>query len=136
VDLEQSPWKAFNVSASWLQVWCMLGKPTDPNVCWLVPSEKVQSGGRASGSFEGRKIGAPDVYRQFDCPNGSLEPKGPKAKCQLDHLCHTNDQTCPGGKESCQHLLCVNPFQQEPVTTENLARRSQQHRRFLAWLGR
>lgn len=33
----------------------------------------------------------------------------------LDHLCHTNDTTCPGGK--CSHRRCVNPWHCEPVTS-------------------
>lgn len=39
----------------------------------------------------------------------------------LDHLCHTNDETCPGGP--CEHRRCVNPEHLEPVTLrENLRR--------------
>lgn len=33
----------------------------------------------------------------------------------LDHLCHTRDLTCPGGKK-CPHRLCVNPEHLEPVS--------------------
>lgn len=32
----------------------------------------------------------------------------------LDHLCHTNDPTCRGGKD-CPHRACVNPWHLEPV---------------------
>jgi len=35
---------------------------------------------------------------------------------ELDHLCHTNDHTCPGG-DTCPHRKCVNPEHLEPVTT-------------------
>lgn len=34
----------------------------------------------------------------------------------LDHLCHTVDQSCPGGIE-CPHRRCVNPAHLEPVTS-------------------
>jgi hypothetical protein len=33
---------------------------------------------------------------------------------ELDHLCHTNDPGCPGGK-TCPHRRCVNPDHLEPV---------------------
>lgn len=32
----------------------------------------------------------------------------------LDHLCHTNDQSCREGS-SCSHRSCVNPLHLEPV---------------------
>lgn len=34
---------------------------------------------------------------------------------QLDHVCHTLDKDCPGGR-SCPHRRCVNPAHLEPVT--------------------
>lgn len=37
------------------------------------------------------------------------------AGLELDHLCHTQDSSCPGGK-SCPHRACVNPAHLEPVT--------------------
>lgn len=41
---------------------------------------------------------------------------------QLDHLCHTADETCAGG-ETCIHRRCCNPEHLEPVTVrENLLR--------------
>lgn len=40
----------------------------------------------------------------------------------LDHLCHSNDLTCPGGEE-CRHRRCVNPAHLEPVTMGENARR-------------
>ncbi len=41
---------------------------------------------------------------------------------QLDHLCHTNDETC-NASEKCVHRACVNPNHLEPVTAlENLIR--------------
>lgn len=40
----------------------------------------------------------------------------------IDHRCHTEDVSCPGGK-GCPHRRCVNPAHLEPVTTrENLLR--------------
>jgi hypothetical protein len=41
---------------------------------------------------------------------------------QLDHVCHTNDKNCEGGK-TCVHRGCVNPAHLEPVTNrENTLR--------------
>lgn len=41
---------------------------------------------------------------------------------ELDHICHSRDQTCIAGSE-CQHRRCVNPDHLEPVSgAENLRR--------------
>lgn len=42
---------------------------------------------------------------------------------QIDHLCHTDDETCPGG-DDCLHRRCVNPAHLEPVTGPENNRRS------------
>jgi hypothetical protein len=40
----------------------------------------------------------------------------------LDHRCHTDDASCPGGN-TCPHRHCVNPAHLEPVTAlENVLR--------------
>lgn len=41
---------------------------------------------------------------------------------QLDHLCHTLDLRCPGGK-TCRHRRCVNPEHLGPVTTRTNVQR-------------
>lgn len=41
---------------------------------------------------------------------------------QLDHLCHTHDESCPGGLD-CGHRRCINPAHLEPVTTAENTRR-------------
>lgn len=53
-----------------------------------------------------------------------LEFVGPiPAGLTLDHLCHTRDETCAGGR-TCLHRRCWNPAHLEPVTAaENLRRR-------------
>ncbi|MER7814516.1 hypothetical protein [Streptomyces sp. NPDC096153] len=40
----------------------------------------------------------------------------------IDHTCHNQDQSCPGGRD-CLHRRCINPHHLEPVTNrENLLR--------------
>jgi hypothetical protein len=41
----------------------------------------------------------------------------------LDHLCHTNDETCTAGPR-CQHRRCINPAHLEQVTSEENGRRA------------
>lgn len=40
----------------------------------------------------------------------------------IDHRCHSDDLTCPGGS-TCRHRRCVNPAHLEPVTGEENNRR-------------
>jgi len=47
---------------------------------------------------------------------------------ELDHLCHTKDRSCPGGR-SCPHRRCCNPYHLEPVTSRENSRRSAPARR-------
>ncbi len=42
---------------------------------------------------------------------------------EFDHLCHTNDPSCPGGR--CRHRRCVRPSHLEPVTHRVNALRGQ-----------
>jgi hypothetical protein len=50
---------------------------------------------------------------------------------QIDHLCHTDDSSCPGGND-CPHRRCVNPAHLEPVTPQGNSlrglRRSREYR--------
>jgi hypothetical protein len=41
---------------------------------------------------------------------------------QLDHLCHTRDDSCPGGP-ACIHRACWTPEHLEPVTASENSRR-------------
>lgn len=45
----------------------------------------------------------------------------------LDHLCHTNSESCPGGP-TCPHRGCVNPWHLEVVTRAENTRRSPHNR--------
>ncbi len=42
---------------------------------------------------------------------------------QLDHLCHSRDNSCPGGS-TCPHRACVNVAHLEPVTASQNSQRS------------
>lgn len=53
--------------------------------------------------------------------NGPV-PKG----LTLDHLCHTNSATCPGGL-ICEHRRCVRPDHLEPVTQLEQTRRTRSY---------
>ena len=45
----------------------------------------------------------------------------------LDHVCHTQDETCPGGDNHCMHRRCINPDHLECVSgPENYRRRDEQ----------
>ena len=52
----------------------------------------------------------------FEWVNGPI-PEG----LVPDHLCHTHDPDCPGGR--CYHRACVNPEHVEAVTTQENTRR-------------
>lgn len=55
----------------------------------------------------------------WEIQNGSLPED-----LQLDHLCHSFDDACPGG-DTCAHRGCVNPSHLEAVTNEENWARSQ-----------
>jgi hypothetical protein len=86
-----------------------------------------------SGCWEWTGTGTPDGYGHFQpgpgqkrwmahkwsytAHNGPI-PDG----MQVDHKCHTDDTSCPGGS-SCPHRRCVNPSHLEVVTaSENTMR--------------
>ena len=47
---------------------------------------------------------------------------------QIDHKCHSDDQSCPGGP-NCGHRRCVNPAHLEPVTASENTLRQRHHER-------
>lgn len=47
---------------------------------------------------------------------------------QIDHKCHSDDQSCPGGP-GCQHRRCVNPAHLEAVTASENTMRQRHYER-------
>lgn len=88
----------------------------DPDGCWRYE----QPIGRDGYGRYGQRLAHRLVYELLV---GEIPPG-----MQLDHLCHTRDESCQGGP--CLHRSCVNPAHLEPVTqAENKARgRSGRHR--------
>lgn len=78
--------------------------------CWPWAAARHASGHGRFKSPDGRHESAHlSVYRYFvgEVPDGM----------ELDHLCHTRDESCPGGS-TCPHRGCVNPAHLEPVTVK------------------
>lgn len=84
----------------------------DPDGCWTW--DKPYSDGYGRATVARRQ---PLAHRvAYELLIGPI-PEG----MQLDHLCHTRDESCDGGP--CVHRSCVNPIHLEPVTqAENKAR--------------
>jgi len=86
------------------------------NECWMWTGQ-ISTGGygmfKPSAGVE-REMAHRWSYRIFvdQIPTG----------LQIDHKCHTEDLSCPGGLD-CEHRRCVNPAHLEPVTgSENTLR--------------
>jgi hypothetical protein len=47
---------------------------------------------------------------------------------QIDHTCHTEDESCPGGP-GCIHRRCCNPAHLEPVTASENTKRQRHYER-------
>lgn len=97
----------------------VLGTP-----CWLWTG-KPRSTGYGQISLGPKSAGQVGVHRlAFEIGHGPLPPG-----MEPDHLCHTLDESCPGG--ACLHRLCVNWDHMEAVTHQENMRRSRQGRRGL-----
>lgn len=82
--------------------------------CWLWTGPLANGYGQFWVNSEGRSLRPHTVaYRLLVDPDFTGE---------LDHLCHTNDPTCPPGPD-CPHRACVNPSHLEPVTRGENSRR-------------
>lgn len=92
------------------------GKVKKTESCWLW-TDAPGSHGYGVFGFDGSQQLAHRVSYQWE--NG-LIPDG----LHIDHTCHNEDASCPGGKR-CKHRLCVRPSHLEPVTPGENSRRGQ-----------
>lgn len=86
----------------------------DESNCWTFGGYRARGYGRAS--FRGKDVSAHRLVYEL---LRAVVPAG----LQLDHLCHTRDEQCPGGY-SCPHRACVNPDHLEIVTCQENVLRS------------
>ena len=95
----------------------------DDDGCWVWVGQLTTNGYakiRPEGGRLNHQRGHLWAYRHW---KGEV-PEG----LELDHLCHTRDLGCAGGK--CKHRRCVNPDHLEPVThRENVIRGWSRRRR-------
>jgi hypothetical protein len=82
--------------------------------CWLWTGS-INRGGYGHLRADGKNITAHRL--SFQLHVGPIPPEH-----DLDHVCHTNDPSCPGGV-TCKHRACVNPAHLEPVTRQENLRR-------------
>lgn len=92
-----------------------------PNGCWYWTGF-ITPQGYGTTSYHGER-GTPVHRAAYDLLVGPI-PDG----LTIDHLCHTQDKTCQGGK-SCLHRRCINPDHLEPVTAVENTKRGSSSRR-------
>ena len=95
------------------EFWSKVGK-RDGEDCWTWTGV-LTGGGYGRFNFRGRSLMAHRV--SYALAYGVI-PAG----LQVDHLCHNNDLSCPGGE--CEHRRCVDPHHLAAVTREENKRRS------------
>lgn len=99
------------------ELWRLIDKSSG---CWIFTGS-IRRDGYGTIRYDGRSRPVHRVvYELLVAPI----PDG----LQLDHLCHTNDESCDGGVE-CPHRACVNPDHLEPVTHRENIRRGVKSRR-------
>jgi hypothetical protein len=86
----------------------------EPNGCWYYTAHKIGGYGRYSVA----RLTVPAHRYSYEFFLGPV-PAG----MQLDHLCHTLDDSCRAG-DRCRHRACVNPAHLEPVTCKENVYRS------------
>lgn len=91
--------------------------------CWLWAGHTNPDG---YGRFWNGERNIPAHCWSFE-DSGLVIPAG----LTLDHLCHTLDPTCLGGR-TCPHRPCVRPSHLEPVTNRTNVRRGKAGRHMLA----
>ncbi|MFE7214558.1 hypothetical protein ACFU93_32380 [Streptomyces sp. NPDC057611] len=80
-----------------------------PDGCWLYT-------GRVDREGYGKAPAVKGYSQQRAHRAAYVRAVGPLPRTvHLDHTCHSNDPTCPGGV-TCKHRRCVNPAHLEPVS--------------------
>lgn len=83
--------------------------PSSFFACWMWTGSKIR-GGYGKCTVDKRTTLA--HRRAYELAFGPIPDD-----LTLDHLCHTADESCPGGLK-CPHRACVNPLHLEPVPLE------------------
>lgn len=97
-----------------------------PTECWPWSAPSANGYGQMSIGADGMVAAHRYAYELIVGPI----PEG----MTIDHMCHNEDVTCPGG-DVCLHRRCVNPDHFETVPSAvNTSRAHEQHRRHLEWL--
>ncbi len=110
--------------------WAMLSDTDQPDECWLIPKDKT------NGAANRAKVWVPsgqclvceppkaEGHYETGYVRSCVARNGPKPadpdgtlKWNVDHVCHTEDLTCPGGNR-CEHRRCMNGDQQRWVTAQ------------------
>jgi hypothetical protein len=91
------------------------GRP-EMGPCWLWTG-RIDIGGYGVFGGKDRKPGRAHRWSWEQDKGIPLHPDA-----EIDHLCHTLNLTCPGGR--CAHRSCVNPDHLEPVSHHENALRS------------
>lgn len=101
--------------------WSKVDRSGGPDACWpwlsKLDAEKY-------GVF---LVGNPQKDLKAHRYAYELSGRALEAGQPLDHECHTNDSSCPGGK-ACLHRRCVNPAHLAPVSTQENNRRAAERR--------
>ncbi len=108
--------------------WSKVDKAGD---CWLWTAGLDKRGyGRFSAQQDGVWVPRLAHVVAWELTNGPVTAD-PSAGHTLDHVCHTRDDSCPGGP-ACLHRRCVNPEHLEPVTRRENTQRAARRRARIA----
>lgn len=88
-----------------------------PNGCWHWTGGVIDAEGYGRVGYKGNRS-VPVQRAVYDCLVKPI-PEG----AEIDHRCHTEDLSCPGGRD-CMHRRCGNPEHLEAVTQLENGRRS------------
>lgn len=87
--------------------------------CWFWTGAKFKSG---YGAFSYRYKTVRAHRLAYELLVGEI-----KMGYELDHVCHNDDPSCPGGR-TCKHRGCVNPAHLRPVLPEDHPHPARQRR--------